>query len=81
MKVRRSLKGNLEAAATAVHKAASQKPAFIALPEYFSVPNNMEQFNSAEKICQETYKPTTQFLAEASKELQAKIREKWKSLF
>ena len=70
MKVRSSLNGSLEAAATAIHKAALNKPAFIALPEYFSVPNNMEQFYSAEKINQETYKPTTQFLAEASKELQ-----------
>jgi omega-amidase len=69
MKVRNSLKGNLEAAATAVHKAAEQKPAFIALPEYFSVPNNMEHFNSAEKISKETYEETMKFLAEASKEL------------
>jgi predicted amidohydrolase len=70
MKVRSSLNGSLEAAATAIHKAALNKPSFIALPEYFSVPNNIEQFNSAEKINQETYKPTIQFLAEASRELQ-----------
>ena len=69
MKVRGSLKDNLEAAATAIHKAAAQKPAFIALPEYFSVPNNMEHFNSAEKISRETYKETMNFLAEISKEL------------
>ena len=67
MKVRSSLKGNLEAAATAVRKAAKQKPAFIALPEYFSVPNNMEQFTSAEKISKETYEETMKFLAEISK--------------
>ena len=70
MKVRSSLKANLEAAATAIHKAASQKPAFIALPEYFSVPNNMEHFTSAENISKETYNETTRFLAEISKELQ-----------
>jgi omega-amidase len=70
MKVRSSLKANLKAAATAVHKAASQKPAFIALPEYFSVPNNMEHFTSAENISKETYNETTRFLAEISKELQ-----------
>jgi omega-amidase len=69
MKVRNSLKGNLEAAATAVRKAAEQKPAFIALPEYFSVPNNMEQFNSAEKISKETHEETMKFLAGISKEL------------
>jgi predicted amidohydrolase len=69
MKVRRSLQGNLKAAATAVHKAAVQKPAFIALPEYFSVPNNMENFTSAEKISRETCAETLRFLADISKEL------------
>jgi predicted amidohydrolase len=69
MKVRNSLQANLKAAATAVRKAASQKPAFIALPEYFSVPNNMEHFTSAEKISQETYEETMKFLADTSKEL------------
>jgi predicted amidohydrolase len=68
LKVRNSLKGNLEAAATAVRKAAKQEPAFIALPEYFSVPGNMEQFTSAEKISKETYAETMRFLAETSKE-------------
>jgi predicted amidohydrolase len=70
MKVRNSLKGSLEAAATAIRKAAQQKPAFIALPEYFSVPNNMEHFNSAEKISKETYEETMKFLADSSKEHQ-----------
>ena len=69
MKVRKSLKANLEAATTAVHKAATQKPAFIALPEYFSVPNNMEHFTSAEKISKETYRETIRFLTETSKTL------------
>ncbi|MCW4054921.1 MAG: carbon-nitrogen hydrolase family protein [Candidatus Bathyarchaeota archaeon] len=70
MKVRNSLKSSLEAAATSIRKAAEQKPVFIALPEYFSVPNNMEQFNSAEKISRETYNPTNRFLTDTSKELQ-----------
>jgi predicted amidohydrolase len=69
MKVRSSLNASLEAAATAIRKAAQQKPAFIALPEYFSVPNNMEHFDFAEKISRETYQPTIQFLTETSKEL------------
>jgi omega-amidase len=68
MKVRTSLKANLEAASTAVHKAAEQNPAFIALPEYFSVPNNMEHFDSAEKISKETCEETIRFLAGISKE-------------
>src|SRR3972149_495334 len=69
MKVRDSLKGNLKAASVGIRKAAEQNPAFIALPEYFSVPNNMEQFTSAEKISKETYNETIRFLAEISKEL------------
>ena len=69
MKVRNSLKTNLEAATTAVHKAAEQKPEFIALPEYFSVPNNMEHFDSAEEISHETSEETMKFLAGISKEL------------
>ena len=69
MKVRSSLQDSLEAAATAIRKAAAQKPAFIALPEYFSVPNNMEKFDSAEKISRETYQPTIRFLGETRKEL------------
>jgi omega-amidase len=70
MKVRSSLKGSLEAAATTIRKAAQQKPAFIALPEYFSVPNNMEHFNSAERISKETYSETAHFLREISNELE-----------
>jgi omega-amidase len=70
MKVRGSLKGSLEAAATTIRKAAQQKPAFIALPEYFSVPNNMEHFNSAERISKETYSETAHFLREISNELE-----------
>jgi predicted amidohydrolase len=68
LKVRNSLTSNLKAASTGIRKAAEQKPAFIALPEYFSVPNNMEQFTSAEKISKETYNETINFLAEISKE-------------
>jgi predicted amidohydrolase len=68
MKVRSSLKNNLDAASAAVYKAAEKKPAFIALPEYFSVPNNMEHFISAEKISHETYNETMRFLEDTSKE-------------
>ena len=70
MRVRNSLKSSLEAAAIATRKAAAQEPAFIALPEYFSVPNNMEQFTSAENISKETCDETIRFLADISKELQ-----------
>jgi omega-amidase len=68
LRIRTSLKENLAAAREGIRKAAREKPAFIALPEYFSVPNNMEQFNSAESISHETYKETVSFLAEISRE-------------
>jgi predicted amidohydrolase len=68
MKVRPNLKSNLAAAGEGIRKAKQKKPAFIALPEYFSVPNNMEQFNSAENISRETYYATMDFLIRASKE-------------
>jgi omega-amidase len=67
MKVRSSLESNLKAALASVKKAAKQKPKFIALPEYFSVPNNMEHFTSAEKISEETFDKTMKFLAKLSK--------------
>ncbi|HKZ87755.1 MAG TPA: nitrilase-related carbon-nitrogen hydrolase, partial [Candidatus Bathyarchaeia archaeon] len=69
LKVRNNLLENLKAAREGIRKAAQQKPAFIALPEYFSVPNNMEQFNSAESISRETYKATMDFLSEVSKQV------------
>jgi omega-amidase len=69
MKVRPDLRQNLQAARQGILKAAKLKPAFIALPEYFSVPNNMEQFFSAKEISQETYNATFEFLAQSSKEV------------
>jgi omega-amidase len=69
MKVRGSLEANLKAASEGVHEAGKQEPAFIALPEYFSVPNSMEQFTSAAKISKETYQGTINFLSKASREL------------
>lgn len=59
----------MEAAAKSISKAAKQNPAFIALPEYFSVPDSMENFTSAKQTSQETYKPTMDFLAKVSTEI------------
>ena len=70
MKVRSSLEGSLKAATTSIRKAIQQKPKFIALPEYFSVPNNMESFNSANSISKKTYSDTIRFLSNISKEIQ-----------
>jgi predicted amidohydrolase len=69
MKVRNNLDENLNAARQGILKSKLHKPAFVALPEYFSVPNNMEDFKSAEKISKETARPTLEFLAEMSNEL------------
>lgn len=68
LRIRSTLQENLNAAREGIHKAAKQNPAFIALPEYFSIPNSMEQFTSAEKISHETYKETCNFFVEISKE-------------
>jgi omega-amidase len=69
MKIRDSLENNIEAAKAAVQKAAKQKPALIALPEYFTVPNCMGDFNNAQKISQETCRKTLDFLEEFSREI------------
>ena len=67
MEIRDTLKDNLIAANTAVLKAAEQKPAIIALPEYFTVPNCMADFTDAQKISHETSIKTVKFLQEVSK--------------
>jgi omega-amidase len=69
MKVRPDLNENLNAARQGIKKAAQQKPAFIALPEYFSVPNNMKHFASAKDISGRTFKSTFSFLASTSKDV------------
>lgn len=69
MEIRPNLKDNLSAAKTAILKAAKQKPALIALPEYFTVPNCMADFTDAQKISKETCAKTLHFLQEASNEI------------
>ncbi|XES77548.1 MAG: carbon-nitrogen hydrolase family protein [Candidatus Bathyarchaeia archaeon] len=68
MKVRSDLQENLDAAQAGIRQAAKQNPAFIALPEYFSVPNNMEHFTDAAAISRQTYRATWEFLARMSRE-------------
>jgi omega-amidase len=67
MEIRDTLEDNLTAAKVAVLKAAEKKPAIIALPEYFTVPNCMADFTDAPKISRETSTKTLQFLQEISK--------------
>jgi len=69
MKIRDSLENNIDAAKAAIQKAAKQKPALIALPEYFTVPNCMADFTDAQKISQETCVKTLNFLEKISGEL------------
>jgi len=69
MKIRDSLENNIDAAKAAIQKAAKQKPALIALPEYFTVPNCMADFTDAQKISQETCAKTLNFLEKISGEL------------
>ena len=66
LRIRDSLEGNIKAASAGILKAAKQNPAFIALPEYFSVPASMEHFKSAKETSRNTYRPTVDFLSEAS---------------
>ncbi len=69
MKIRVSLQGNIDAAAVAIQKAAKNKPALIALPEYFTVPNCMADFTDASAISKETCAKTLAFLQEISKKI------------
>lgn len=69
MEIRSTLQDNLKAAKAAILKAAEQKPALIALPEYFTVANCMADFTDAKKISQETCSKTLHFLQEISREI------------
>ncbi len=69
LRIRNKLEDNLNAAKEGILKAAEQNPQFIALPEYFSVPNSMAEFTNAAKISSETYQATIDMLTEASKRL------------
>ncbi len=69
MEIRDTFEANIAAAKDAVDKAAKGKPAIIALPEYFTVPNCMADFTNAQKISRETCKETLSFLQKESKKI------------
>lgn len=69
LRIRNNLQDNLCAAKEGIYKAATQDPQFIALPEYFSVPNSMAEFIDAAKISHETCQATLNMLTEVSKKL------------
>lgn len=68
MKTRNTLEEVLSAAEENIRKAVKQKPNFMALPEYFSVPGFIENYSSAKEIFKETFKPTMDFLRRISSE-------------
>jgi predicted amidohydrolase len=67
--IRDTLRKNILTASKQILKAAKLEPAFIALPEYFSVPGCMENFNSAKEISKQTHDQTIGFLSEISKQI------------
>jgi predicted amidohydrolase len=69
MKIRDSLENNIEAANIAIQNSAKMKPALIALPEYFTVPNCMADFTNAQEISHKTCTRTLKFLETISKEI------------
>lgn len=69
MKVRNTIKDNLDAASIAIRTASKNKPSIIALPEYFSIPGCLSNFYSAKKIAESTSKITYNFLARESKKI------------
>lgn len=69
MKIRDSIESNIDASKKAIQNAVKQKPALISLPEYFTVPNCMGDFNDAGKISQETHRETMDFLEKISGEI------------
>ncbi len=69
MKTRDSTEEVFQAVREKIHEAAKQKPNFIALPEYFSVPGFIEKFSSAHEIFEKTHASTIEFLREVSAEL------------
>ena len=69
MEIRDTIEKNITASKAAALKAAKQKPALIALPEYFTVPNCIADFTDAKKISQESCAKTLHLLQEISKEI------------
>jgi omega-amidase len=69
MEIRKTFGANISAAEALVEKASKQKPAIIALPEYFAVPDCMADFHDAQKISRETCDETLNFLQRESKRI------------
>jgi predicted amidohydrolase len=59
MKIRNSLQDNIAAAKAAILKAAKQKPALIALPEYLSTEDIKRNMHRNPKSSAEDFRPNS----------------------
>lgn len=73
MLIQDSLEENLKTSEQLILKAAESGANFICLPEYFSIPCNIETQTSTDLIFTETYESTLRFLKHISKEVDACI--------
>lgn len=73
MHVGTSVQKNLENAERMIRKADETGSDFICLPEYFSIPHNLENQSSLKNICIETYDSTMRFLKRISEDTKAYI--------
>lgn len=73
MQIRDSVEDNLKTSEQMIFKAAHAGSKYICLPEYFSIPENMEKQNSIDAVFNETHEPTLRFLTRISKIVDAYI--------
>ncbi len=73
MQISDSPEKNLETAEQMLYKAADAGSKFICLPEYFSMPSNIEDVKHIDRIVEETHEPTVQLLERVSEQVDAYI--------
>jgi len=73
MQVSDSMEKNLKTAEQMIYNANGAGSKFICLPEYFSIPSNLENQKSVNRVFNETHEPTLFFLKRISKNVAAYI--------
>ena len=73
MQISESTEKNLETAEQMLYRAADAGSKFICLPEYFSLPANVEDNKHIGKVADDVYEPTVQLLKRVSKKVDAYI--------
>ncbi|MGD9130643.1 MAG: carbon-nitrogen hydrolase family protein [Candidatus Bathyarchaeota archaeon] len=73
MQISESAEKNLETAEQMLYRAAEAGSKFICLPEYFSLPANVEDHKHIGKVVDDVYEPTVQLLKRVSKKVDAYI--------